>query len=84
MADGRVVGGAGRCQLLLEPNDNAAARAYQKAIYEQGIPHAAFAVDDIQPEYERLEGAGRRLLDKAAGSPRAAHRPYSTTRAATA
>ena len=45
-------------QLLLEPNDNAAAQAYQQAIYEQGIPHAAFAVDDIQAEYERLHGLG--------------------------
>ncbi len=45
-------------QLLLEPNDNPAAQAYQQAIFEQGIPHAAFAVDDIQAEYERLEGLG--------------------------
>ncbi len=45
-------------ELLLEPNDNAAAQAYQQAIYEQGIPHAAFAVDDIQAEYERLAGLG--------------------------
>ena len=45
-------------QLLLEPNDNAAAKAYQQALYEQGIPHAAFAVDDIQAEYERLAGLG--------------------------
>ena len=45
-------------QLLLEPNDNPAAQAYQRTIYEQGIPHAAFAVDDIQAEYERLAGLG--------------------------
>ena len=43
-------------QLLLEPNDNPAAQAYQQALYEQGISHAAFAVDDIQAEYERLKG----------------------------
>ncbi len=42
-------------QLLLEPNDNPAAQAYQQALYEQGIPHAAFAVDDIRAEYERLK-----------------------------
>jgi catechol 2,3-dioxygenase-like lactoylglutathione lyase family enzyme len=45
-------------QLLLEPNDNRAARAYQNELYEQGIPHAVFAVDDIQAEYERLVGRG--------------------------
>ena len=45
-------------ELLLEPNDNPAAQAYQQTLFEQGIPHAAFAVDDIQAEYERLEGLG--------------------------
>ena len=45
-------------ELLLEPNDNPAAQAYQQALYEQGIPHAAFAVDDIQAEYERLKALG--------------------------
>jgi predicted enzyme related to lactoylglutathione lyase len=45
-------------ELLLEPNDNRAAKAYQKAIYEQRIPLAAFAVDDIQKEYERMKGLG--------------------------
>ena len=34
-------------ELLLEPNDNPAAKTYQQAIFEQGIPHAAFDVDDI-------------------------------------
>ncbi len=38
--------------------DNPAARAYQQALYEQGIPHAAFAVDDIRAEYERLKALG--------------------------
>ncbi len=45
-------------ELLLEPNDNPAARSYQQALFEQGIPHAAFAVEDIQQEYERLKGLG--------------------------
>src|SRR5690349_5545728 len=34
-------------ELLLEPNDNPAAKTFQKAIFEQGIPLTAFAVDDI-------------------------------------
>ena len=45
-------------ELLLEPNDNAAAKSYQKALFEQGIAQAAFAVDDIHKEHERLKGLG--------------------------
>jgi predicted enzyme related to lactoylglutathione lyase len=45
-------------ELLLEPNDNPAAETYQKAIYEQGIPATAFAVRDVQTEYERLKELG--------------------------
>lgn len=45
-------------ELLLEPNDNPAAEAYQKAIFNQGIPAAAFFVDDIQGEYEKRKGLG--------------------------
>ncbi|GAA0440012.1 VOC family protein [Lentibacillus halophilus] len=41
-------------ELLLEPNDNEAAKTYQKAIYEQGIPAASFVVDDIWAEYEHM------------------------------
>jgi catechol 2,3-dioxygenase-like lactoylglutathione lyase family enzyme len=45
-------------ELLLEPNSNPAAQVYQKAIFEQGIPLTAFAVDDIQTEYARLKKLG--------------------------
>ncbi len=45
-------------ELLLEPNDNPAAKTYQKAIFEQGIPLTAFAVDDIEKEYERMKQLG--------------------------
>ena len=45
-------------ELLLEPNSNPAAKTFQKAIFEQGIPLTAFAVDDIQKEYERLKKLG--------------------------
>lgn len=34
-------------ELLLEPNDNPAAKTLQQAIFEQGIPSLAFAVDYI-------------------------------------
>jgi predicted enzyme related to lactoylglutathione lyase len=45
-------------ELLLEPNDNPAARTYQRAIFEQGIPATAFAVRDVQGEYERMKELG--------------------------
>jgi len=45
-------------ELALEPNDNPAARAYQKAIYDQGIPAMVFFVEDLQKEYERLKEMG--------------------------
>lgn len=45
-------------ELLLEPNDNSAAKTFQKALFEQRIPLTAFAVEDIQKEYERMEKLG--------------------------
>lgn len=40
--------------MVLEPNKNPFASAYQKGIFNRGIPITAFWVDDIQSEYERL------------------------------
>jgi predicted enzyme related to lactoylglutathione lyase len=45
-------------ELVLEPNGNPAARTYQRALFEQGIPLTAFAVEDIQGEYERIKKSG--------------------------
>jgi predicted enzyme related to lactoylglutathione lyase len=45
-------------ELVLEPNQNPAAKAYQEALFKQGIRAAAFFVDDIQKEYERLKKVG--------------------------
>src|SRR5690242_8449545 len=45
-------------ELLLEPNDNPAAKAFQTALFEQEIPLTALAVDDIQAEYARLKKLG--------------------------
>ncbi len=45
-------------ELLLEPNDNPAAKAYQSALFAQGIPLQTFSVSDIQHEYERLSQRG--------------------------
>lgn len=50
--------GSGDIQLLLEPNDNPAAKTYQKAIYEDGIPTTSFSVEDIQKEVERMKKSG--------------------------
>jgi predicted enzyme related to lactoylglutathione lyase len=41
-------------ELSLEPNVNPAAKAFQEAMFTQGIPLAAFEVSDIQSEYARL------------------------------
>lgn len=48
----------GGTELLLEPNGNPAAKTYQTAIFEQGIPATAFEVEDIQSEYKRLKNLG--------------------------
>ena len=48
-------------QLVLEPNANPAAKVYQAALHDQGVPLTAFAVDDIQAEYERLTDLGVRF-----------------------
>ncbi len=45
-------------ELLLEPDDNPAARTFKRAIFEQGIPMTTFFVDDVQGEYERLRKLG--------------------------
>jgi catechol 2,3-dioxygenase-like lactoylglutathione lyase family enzyme len=45
-------------ELLLEPNDHPAARAYQQAIVADGIPATSFAVDDVQAEFDRLSAKG--------------------------
>ena len=45
-------------ELLLEPNAHPAAKVFQKAIYDDGIPLTAFGIDDIQAEYERLKALG--------------------------
>jgi catechol 2,3-dioxygenase-like lactoylglutathione lyase family enzyme len=45
-------------ELSLEPNANPAGKAFQEAMFKQGIPLAAFEVTDIQSDYERLRGQG--------------------------
>lgn len=45
-------------ELLLEPNHNSVAQAYQKGLFTQGIPAAAFSVEDVDVEYKRLKSMG--------------------------
>ncbi|MDD5736315.1 MAG: VOC family protein, partial [Methanothrix soehngenii] len=45
-------------ELILELNDNPAAKTYQKAIFEQSIPATNFGVSDVHIDYERLKNLG--------------------------
>ncbi len=45
-------------ELLLEPNENPVAQAYQKGLFDQGIPANSFGVTDIHAEYEKLKSLG--------------------------
>ncbi|MEZ4361017.1 MAG: VOC family protein [Kofleriaceae bacterium] len=45
-------------ELALEPNANPAAKAFQKAMFEQGIPVASFESSDLRAEADRLQRAG--------------------------
>ncbi|MBX3234270.1 MAG: VOC family protein [Labilithrix sp.] len=45
-------------ELALESNANPAAKTFQKAMFEQGIPFTSFESSDIAAEVTRLKGAG--------------------------
>jgi glyoxylase I family protein len=45
-------------ELVLEPNANPAAKAFQEAMFKQGIPLAAFEVDDIEAGARQLKKNG--------------------------
>jgi len=45
-------------ELALEPNANPAGKAFQDAMFSQGIPIAAFEVADIAGEFARLTAKG--------------------------
>ena len=45
-------------ELVLEPSDHPAVRPYKDALVADGIPFTAFAVDDVQAEFDRLKGLG--------------------------
>jgi len=45
-------------ELSLEPNANPAGKAFQDAMFAQGIPLAAFEVANMEKEYARLKKLG--------------------------
>ena len=45
-------------ELVLEPNANPAGKAFQDAMFAQGIPLAAFEAADIAADYARLKARG--------------------------
>jgi catechol 2,3-dioxygenase-like lactoylglutathione lyase family enzyme len=45
-------------ELALEPNANPAGKTFQEAMFGQGIPLAAFEVDDLAREFDRLSTKG--------------------------
>ncbi len=45
-------------ELVLEPMAFPPARAYQKALYDAGVPATAFVTSDVHGEVERLRAAG--------------------------
>jgi catechol 2,3-dioxygenase-like lactoylglutathione lyase family enzyme len=48
-------------ELVLEPDEHPAVRAFKSALVEDGIPFTSFAVDDVAAEYERLIAQGVRF-----------------------
>jgi glyoxylase I family protein len=53
-----VAPGRDDLELSLEPNANPAGKTFQEALFKQGIPLAAFEVDDLAAEYKRLKERG--------------------------
>jgi catechol 2,3-dioxygenase-like lactoylglutathione lyase family enzyme len=51
-------------ELLLEPDGHPAVGPFKRALAEDGIPAASFAVDDVGQEYDRLQGLGVRFTQK--------------------
>jgi predicted enzyme related to lactoylglutathione lyase len=45
-------------ELQLALNDDPAARAYQRAMFEQSKPAAMFYTDDVQQEHDRMKARG--------------------------
>jgi glyoxylase I family protein len=53
-----VAPGRDDLELTLEPNANPAAKVFQQAMFQQGIPLNAFEVGDLDAEFARLRELG--------------------------
>jgi catechol 2,3-dioxygenase-like lactoylglutathione lyase family enzyme len=53
-------------QLLLEPDEHPAAKAFKEAMLADGIPLVSFAVADVSAEFARLSAAGVRFTQEPA------------------
>jgi predicted enzyme related to lactoylglutathione lyase len=51
-------------ELLLEPDGHPAVKPYKTALVQDGIPAAAFAVDDVTAEFNRLRALGVRFTQE--------------------
>lgn len=51
-------------ELLLEPDSHPAVGPFKRALIEDGIPAASFAVDDVSSEYDRLQSLGIRFTQE--------------------
>lgn len=45
-------------ELLLEPSEHPAVPPFKRALVADGIPAASFQVEDLDAEFERLDGLG--------------------------
>ena len=45
-------------ELQLALNNNPAAKTYQQAMFQQGLPAAMFFTDDVKSDYERIKARG--------------------------
>jgi catechol 2,3-dioxygenase-like lactoylglutathione lyase family enzyme len=54
-------------ELVLEPSGHPAVAPFKEALVTDGIPFTSFAVDDVQKEFERLQGLGVRFVQEPAG-----------------
>ena len=48
-------------ELVLEPDEHPAARAFKQGLVADGIPYNSFSVTDVQAEYDRLTALGVRF-----------------------
>jgi catechol 2,3-dioxygenase-like lactoylglutathione lyase family enzyme len=51
-------------ELVLEPDAHPAAKPFKDALVADGIPFTAFAVDDVQSEFDRLSALGVRFTQE--------------------